>query len=300
MGAALNIRFVTLFLNGFLMIAMPVVLAIILTRKFKLGWRLFWIGAATFVLSQVGHIPFNVLVNPVFNQFGFIALHPTIQLLIRAVFLGLSAGGFEEFSRYAMYRWWAKDARSWGRGLLAGTGHGGIEAIIVGALALYGFIQIAILSSVDVAQVVPAAQVETVRSQVAAALSMPVYMTLLGAVERLFAISLHLACSLLVMQAFTRRKFGWVGLAVLLHALADGVAVYALGVGLSYLAIEGMIGLFAIASVVIIFSLRQPEPQPDPSTGSGQRLVPAPAPAPEFTPRPPEETDENLEKTRFQ
>jgi len=288
----MNIRFVTIFLNGFLMIAMPVVLAIILTRKFKLGWRLFWIGAATFVLSQVGHIPFNALVNPVFNQFGFIALHPTIQLLIRAVFLGLSAGVFEEFSRYAMYRWWAKDARSWGRGLLAGTGHGGIEAIIVGALALYGFIQIAILSSVDIAQAVPAAQVETVRNQVAAALSMPVYMTLLGAVERLFAIPLHIACSLLVMQAFTRRRFGWVGLAVLLHALADGTAVVALGMGLSYLAIEGMIGLFAIASVVIIFVLRQPGPQPD--------LVPAPVPVTEFTPRPPEETDENLEKTRYQ
>ncbi len=288
----MNIRFVTLFLNGFLMIAMPIALAVFLTRKFKLGWRLFWIGAAAFVLSQVGHIPFNALVAPVFNQFGFIALHPTIQLLIRAGFLGLSAGVFEEFSRYAMYRWWAKDARSWGRGLLAGTGHGGIEAIIVGALALYGFIQIAILSSVDVVQVVPAAQVETVRSQLAAVLSMPVYMTLLGAVERLFAIPLHLACSLLVMQAFTRRKFGWVGLAILLHALADGAAVVALGMGLSYLAIEGMIGLFAIVSMVIIFALRQPEPQPD--------LVFAPAPVTGFTPSPPEETDDNLEKTRFQ
>ena len=288
----MNIRFVTIFMNGFLMIAMPVSLAIILTRNLKLHWRLFTIGAVTFVLSQVGHIPFNALINPVFNRIEFISLHPTIQLSLQAGFLGLSAGIFEEFSRYAMYRWWAKDARSWGMGLLAGAGHGGIEAIILGVLVLYGFLQITILSSVDVAQVVLAEKVETVRSQVAAALSMPVYMTLLGAVERLFAILLHLACSLLVLQVFTRRKFGWVWLAVLWHALTDGVAVYALGAGFSPLVIEGVVGLFAIVSVVIIFGLHQPEPQ--------QELVSHPAAVVVFSTKPLEETDENLEKTRFQ
>jgi uncharacterized membrane protein YhfC len=157
---------------------------------------------------------------------------------------------------------------------------------------LYGFLQIAILSSVDVAQAVPAAKVETVRSQVAAVLSIPVYMTLLGAVERLFAILLHLACSLLVLQAFTRRKFGWVGLAVLWHALTDGVAVYALGAGFSPLVIEGVVGLFAIVSVVIIFGLHQPEPQLE--------SVSLPTAVVVFSPKPLEETDENLEKTRFQ
>ncbi len=84
------------------------------------------------IFSQVLHIPFNALVNPVFNQFGFIALPLSLQNSILSVFLGLSAGLFEELSRYAMYRWWAKDARSWGKGLLAGAGHGGIEAILLG------------------------------------------------------------------------------------------------------------------------------------------------------------------------
>ena len=46
-------------LNGLLMITLPIALGIYLTRRFQLGWRLWWIGGATFVISQVGHLPFN-------------------------------------------------------------------------------------------------------------------------------------------------------------------------------------------------------------------------------------------------
>ncbi len=46
-------------LNGLLMVAIPVLLAIYLTCHWKMGGRVWWIGAATFIISQVGHIPFN-------------------------------------------------------------------------------------------------------------------------------------------------------------------------------------------------------------------------------------------------
>ena len=287
-----NILGVTYFLNGFLMIAMPIGLTIYLTRKFIQGWRLFWIGAATFIISQVLHIPFNALVNPVFNRFGFIALPVAFQNIILSVFLGLSAGLFEELSRYAMYRWWAKDARSWGMGLLAGAGHGGIEAIILGLLVLYGYSQMLIVRGTDISTLVTPDMVVLANAQIQAYWSAPWYMTMLGALERLFSFPLHLACSVLVLQAFTQKKFWWVGLAILYHALVDGVAVFFLQIGFSALAIEGILGIIAIVSIVIVFVLRQPEPLPD--------LPPDPTPEIEFTARPPEETDENLEKTRFQ
>jgi uncharacterized membrane protein YhfC len=117
-------------------------------------------------------------------------------------------------------------------------------------------------------------------------------MSILGAVERFFAIPFQLALSLLVMHAFIRRRGWWIWLAVGLHALVDGVAVYLAGIGLSAYAIEGVVGLFAILSVIIIFVLRQPEPQLE--------LEPAAAQVPEFTPKPIEETPENLDKTRYQ
>lgn len=289
----MDFHYLTYFLNGFLMIAIPIGLTIYLTRKFKQGWRLFWIGAATFIFSQVLHIPFNALVSPIFNQFGFIALPVMTQTLISAAFLGLSAGLFEELSRYAMYRWIAKEARSWSRGLLAGAGHGGLEAIILGVLVLYGYIQMVGLRYADLSVVVPAGQLDAARAQIVAYWSAPWYMTMLGALERLFTIPLHLACSLLVLQAFTRKQIWWVGLAVLYHALADGVAVVASGMKLPALEIEGIIGLFAIVSVGIIFLLRNPEPEVE-------EIISQPVLVPEFNPKPVDETEENLNKTRFQ
>jgi uncharacterized membrane protein YhfC len=287
-----NILNLTYFLNGFLMIAMPIGLTIYLTRKFKQGWRLFWIGAVTFLFSQVMHIPFNALVTPIFNQFNLISLSVDLQNTILSVFLGLSAGLFEELSRYAMYRWWAKDARSWGRGLLAGAGHGGFEAIVLGLLVLYGYIQMQIVRGMDVTKLVTPDKVELAKAQIEAYWSAPWYMTLLGALERLFTLPLHLACSVLVLQAFTRKRFWWVGLAILFHALAGGVAIFISKIGYSAPAIEGVIGIFAIASVVIIFALRQPEPAPE--------STPVQVPVSDFKPAPVDETEETLDKTRYQ
>ena len=288
----MNVLFITYFINGFLMIAMPISLAIFITRKFSLQWRLFWVGAGTFIFSQVLHIPFNAYVGPLLNQPAFTALPVATQTAISAGFLGLSAGLFEELSRYCMYRWVAKDARSWGKGLLAGIGHGGAEAIILGVLFLYGYIQLIALRTVDLSTVVPAAQLDLARAQVTTFWSTPWYQSMLGAVERLFTIPLHLALSLLVMQAFTRKQFWWVGLAILLHAASDGTAVFASGMQVPVLWIEGIIGLFAVVSVAIIFALRQPEPNPN---------LPASQPVivPEFIPQPLEPTDENLDQTRY-
>jgi hypothetical protein len=55
----MDILFFTYTINGLLMIVLGIGLGIFLTLKFNLGWRLWWIGAMTFILSQIGHIPFN-------------------------------------------------------------------------------------------------------------------------------------------------------------------------------------------------------------------------------------------------
>lgn len=47
---------------------MPLTLAIILLHHWKPGWRILQISAATFILSQVGHIPFNALMTWLFSK----------------------------------------------------------------------------------------------------------------------------------------------------------------------------------------------------------------------------------------
>jgi uncharacterized membrane protein YhfC len=279
------------FLNGFLMILLPVGLGIYLTRRWRMGWRLWFIGAGTFILSQVGHIPFNMVAGLLLNRTPLVQLSPAGQLIFNAVFLGLSAGLFEELSRWAMFRWWARDARSWRTGILTGAGHGGAEAIIFGFLTLLVYVQLAALRGTDLAAVFPADQLALAQQQMAAYWSMTWYDSMLGAVERLFTIPVQIAFAVIVLQCFTRRRAYWVWLAVGYHALIDATAVLAVKYVGPY-GTEAIVAGFSVLSVIIIFLLRRPEPAPEDAPAP-------PAPMKSFSPKPVEETSENLDNTRF-
>ena len=176
--------------------------------------------------------------------------------------------------------------------MLAGAGHGGVEAIILGSLVLYVFLQMAALGGADLSKIVPADQLALAQQQVAAYWSTPWYAALLGAVERLFTLAIQVSCSVLVLQAFTRGQWFWVGLAVLYHAAVDASAVLAVPILGPYWT-EVIVALFALLSLAIIFALRRPEPLP-----------PRPGPLPAVTAlepalKPVAETPEQLDNSRF-
>jgi uncharacterized membrane protein YhfC len=271
---------------------MPIGLAIYLTRHWRLGWGLWLIGAATFVLSQVGHIPFNAAVSAILNKTSMVTWSKPNQLVFNAIFLGLSAGLFEELFRYGMFRWWAKDARSWKTGVLAGAGHGGAEAIILGVLVFVAFLQLTVYRNIDLSTVVPAAQLEAAKAQVAAYWSAAWYAALLGALERFFTIPTQIALAVIVLQTFTRKQWFWVWLAVLYHALMDASTVYLLK-PLGMYGIEVLIAGYAVLSVIIIFILRQPDPDvPEPASTSSTLTS--------FDIKPVDETSDNLDNSKYQ
>lgn len=251
-----NLLYITYSFDGILMIAISVGLGIFLTRKFNLGWRLWWIGAVTFILSQVGHIPFNGLLTQLMKS-GILPTPPEAwYLYFNAVILGISSGIWEEPARYVMYRWVAKDARSWQKALLAGAGHGGIEAIILGILALWVFLQMISFRNADLSAIVPADQLAVAQAQIQAYWSTPWYATLLGVVERVFALCLHVANSVMVLQVFTRKQSRWLWAAIGWHALFNTVAIIANSMWGVYIT-EGILGIGAVLSLIIIFALRR-------------------------------------------
>ena len=292
----MTILYITYALNGLLMIAMPIALAVYLTRYFKTGWRLVWIGGATFILSQVGHIPFNNWLFSLFEKGVLPTPAQEYQLVFSAIILGLSAGIWEEGANYLTYRWWAKDARTWGKGLLLGSGHGGVEAVILGALVLFAFIQMIAIRDVDLSSLVPVEQLDLAQQQVEAYWSAPWYATLLGAVERAFSLCFHLSASVLILQVFIRRQIRWLFIAIGWHALVDSLAVYAVGTWGPYIT-EALIGVVAIISIVIIFALRTPEPEPVPV--EYEELAPVSDAESILARAKIEETPENLEDSRY-
>jgi uncharacterized membrane protein YhfC len=277
-GNIMDTIFLVHLLNVFLMIAMPLGLAIFLTRKWKLGWRLWFIGAATFILSQVAHIPFLQLSTQALNRPPlvnlFLTMSPFGLVIFNGIFVGLAAGLFEELFRYAMYRWWAKTARAWRTGILTGAGHGGAEAIIFGVLALYSFIQMVAYRNNDLSALAPAAQLQANQAQVAAYWSAAWYEAFLPAFERLATIIIQISMAVLVLQTFTRRQWFWVWLAVLYHALIDFFTVPAAAGYFSVLGATAILYGFAILSLVIIFALRRAGGYLAAAGGDGGGVIP--------------------------
>lgn len=245
-------------LNFLLMLALPLVVANWLGQRFRPGWGLFGIGAATFILSQVGHIPFNALIQ---QQTSWLPtdLSSNTNLIIYALFLGLSAGVFEETARYLTYRFWAKDARSWAKGMMLGAGHGGIEAMLVGLLGLINFTAVAAMSRGMLLNTVSAEMMPTVQAQIQAVFATSPLMIPLGFLERVFAVTFHLAASLLVMQVFVRGQIRWLGASILLHTTFNATAVF-LAVRTNPYLTEAALAAFALLSLALIIWLRRSEP----------------------------------------
>lgn len=285
--------YVTYTLNFLLMLSLPFVLAAFLARRLGTRWGLVWVGAVTFIASQVVHIPLNA----VLARLGVIKAATTGWPLVwYAIVLGLMAGLCEELARYLVLRFWLKRDRSWRAALMFGAGHGGVESFIVGLITAAGAINLFVASNVDPARLgITAAQLPLLQKQLAAFWSAPVLFPLLGAFERVSAMSTHLFVAVLVMQAFTRNNILWLLAAILWHALTDAVAVYVVATW-GAVPTEAAIAVLALIGLALMFALRQPEPLPAAPAA-------APLPAPSEGPLPPASaapTPDQLERTRYQ
>lgn len=244
------------FANPLLMIAMPLGLGIFLANRLKAEWRVFGLGMLAFVGSQVLHIPFNAWVlSRLLQNWRLEAVPSSAQLAAMAVLLGLSAGVFEEIARCCIYSRWLRDNRFWRDGLMCGAGHGGIEAILLGLLSFYSFLQLTALRGTDLAQVLKPDQVDSARSALQMYWSLPYYQHLIPALERAAAICVHLGLSLLVLQVFVRRNLLWLGVAILWHTMVNAVTVFALSTWGVYVA-EALVVTAGLLSLGMILALR--------------------------------------------
>ncbi|MBI5825255.1 MAG: YhfC family intramembrane metalloprotease [Chloroflexi bacterium] len=237
-----------LIINFLGMIILPSIAGIYFARKLNLSWKLFLAGGLTFIASQVLHVPLVLALTPTFQSWGVVAY---------AVILGLLAGLFEETARYILFKFFLKKSRTWNQGLYIGIGHGGTEAIVLGLITALTFVNMMAYRYVDLSTVtsIPAGQLELAKQQVAAYWSTPPYLAILGFVERIFAICLHVALSVMVLFGLVSKKPVWFWLAVSWHALVDALAVY-LGQKISMLALEGIVGVFAVISLGIVIWIK--------------------------------------------
>jgi len=257
--------YLTYSLDILLLFAIPIALGIFLVRRFYLEGRWWWIGAITYILSQVILLPFeNYIINPFLNNLSSSGKLPSLEALIfGGLILGLCAGVIEELLRYGMLRWWTKDARSFESGLLVGTGFGGAASILLAFLVIYNFVNMIIVRNQDLTTLVPADQYQIVLSQITAFWSAPWYVTLKEAIGQLFMLAIELCLTVMVLQTFIRKQWYWLAFAIGFHALMETSRVITVNVSNEAL-MYVVQGVFAILSVLIILALRHPKPSENP------------------------------------
>jgi uncharacterized membrane protein YhfC len=229
----------------FLMIGVPIWLALYFRRKWSLSVKILGIGAAFFIISQIVNWPLRQ------GAVGFVG---ESEFLVLVAFC-IIAGVVEELCRFVAMKWVSplKDNVNSRAALFYGFGHGGFEAVLLGLSVL-----IMAVIFYFAPGIVPGNDEELAKSLVEFG-AMPVWHHLMGGLERLFALTIHLAASLIVAQVFLRHRWGYLFVAMGFHTIANLATVLTHKYGDSVLLTEAVACLFALISLGIIRSLREDE-----------------------------------------
>ena len=249
-------------INAGLMIGIPITAALLIYKRGKSGFRPIWIGAAVFILSQVGHIPFNqFLMVPGLKALGVdVAAQGGVSLWVLGAAAGLSAGVFEEIARYLALKFWLKKDAHTLLPLKYGIGHGGVEALLVGGLALIALVQVLVLRGEGAIAALDSETVALVHSQLEAYWAVPWYQSLLGAWERISAMMFHVGASILVYKTVRSKKLIYLIVAVLWHMLLDAFAVIAVQ-QLDLVLMEALIFVFSAGWLYWAWRVREIDPE---------------------------------------
>jgi uncharacterized membrane protein YhfC len=225
----------------------PLALAMLLRRRWKVPWRLFGIGLFAFTVSKVIQVPLQM-----WTKGKIVQLAAPLQFGIMLLFAPLC----EELARYAAFRWFAKNARSFRESVFVGIGHGGFEAIFFGVL-----VGINVVGATQI----PAEAANALLAQ--KLLNAPTGIRVLAVLERAEAMTFHCAASWLVMRVFVTGKMRYLLYAMGLHLLLNGILIGAA----PRLGLTGMIALGLLVGLVpLVILLVAGKARPD-RAGKGFR-----------------------------
>ena len=178
------------------------------------------------------------------------------NIWLYALYGGLMAGLFEETGRYLAFAFALKKYRAKNvNALMYGAGHGGFEAIVIVGLTMINNITWSVMinngSISSLLGSLSGDQLTQAQQSVELLATTPSYMFLLGGVERLFAIALQIALSVIVWFAVKwEGKLYLYPVAILIHFFVDAVAALLSGLGVNAILIEALVAILTAAAVL--------------------------------------------------
>ncbi|MDE3838271.1 YhfC family intramembrane metalloprotease [Bacillus methanolicus] len=235
----------------------PIGLLIYFRKKQLFSWKPLGVGILIFILfSQI----LEKALHFIMIDSSGTSLKWSDSVFLFVLYATLAAGIFEEFGRYVGFKWMLKKHREYKDGLSFGLGHGGIEAILIG---MFGAINALVLATLInsgafdqmIANALPADQAALLKEKL---INTRFWEYVLAGLERVFAIAIHIAMSLLVLLGIRENRFIFVIYAVLLHALLDVIpALYQIGVVANIWLAELVIAIFGITALIFTMRIRK-------------------------------------------
>lgn len=233
----------------------PIGLAVYMYRKERISLKALLVGVLVFTVFQfLTRIPLLSFLS------GMDWYRDLVSNLLFGAFVigGLTAGLFEETGRYLGFRFFLKKELSWKNGIAFGIGHGGIEAIGLVGLTYINNIVISIMINTGMFDSLIAPQIGSeaatqVKSQL---VELPPAIFLIGGLERIFAVIVQIALSLIVLYGVMNRKIIYLFAAILAHTLLNAPGVIIVQQGYSVWLAELYIFIFAAVAAYFIIRSR--------------------------------------------
>ncbi len=231
---------------------LPVVLAVLFSRKFKGQLITIFVGAGTFIFFAM---ILEQLLHAVVLSAAGTAL--TSNIFLYALYGGLAAALFEETGRYIAMRFFMKNNLNRANALMYGVGHGGVEAImLMGMVSVNNLVTSTMINSGSINAAMAqldAATAQLTYEQLTALWQTPAFMFYMGGVERVSALVLQIGLSLFMFRAVRNGRRNCLLLAFGVHFLVDFLTVIASDF-LPTLAVE--MALVVISAAVIWYAVQ--------------------------------------------
>lgn len=251
-----SIKIIFMILSAFISIGIPIIFSIVIVKKYKASVESLIVGGAVFFVFQVLlRIP---LLSNLNGMDWYISLSK--NYFLTALFLGITAGLFEEIGRFLGFKFIIKRKNYLYKNAIAfGIGHGGIEAILlVGLTYVNNLVMSLFINKGTFDQIfggkINSTDLSIIKSQL---IDTKAYLFLFGGVERLFAITIQIAFSLIVLYAIKNRKYLYLLIAIGLHALVDTPVAYMSMKGVNAIFIEGYVFITFILALVYILKSKE-------------------------------------------
>lgn len=230
-----------------LSVLFPVILIIYFYKKEHISAKPVLVGALIWLI-------FSMILENILHS--FVLRSPIYKMAVPfAIYAALAAGLFEETGRFIGFKYFLKNNREWKDGIAYGIGHGGIEAVLIGGLGSINNLVYSLLINSGtfdtlIGSKLPSATSSALKNSLIKAVP---YSLGLGGLERIFAVTFHIAMSLLVLYGIRNRKNIYLLFAIIAHALFDFIpALYQVHIVKNIYMVESLVGIVAIVLFIIM------------------------------------------------